>query len=144
MYHSIRVVVNLSNVSQNNQPLQHRTIRCSTCDEDFHSVELTHRMRLDIRASTKDVHLTCDLNLWLSMRQESSNLVSDIPVPNHSNEIQNNCLSHKSMRWPCSHYCGSRMCNSYVDILGAICQDCKVSTCAYRHSCEQPSSMRRY
>jgi hypothetical protein len=131
MYHSIRMTVNISGVSQNECPLQARTIRCSTCEPNHHRVKLLrHRVKHSIRASAHDMHLRNEPSLWLSIRQENSNFVNNASISNIPTEIRKNETSQSNMRWPCSHRWGSRKCNNYVKSVGARCQECQVCTCA--------------
>ncbi|KAH7172157.1 hypothetical protein DER46DRAFT_594012 [Fusarium sp. MPI-SDFR-AT-0072] len=130
MYHSIRTAVNVSDISQNECPIQPRTILCSTCEPNHYRVKLPHRAKHSIRASAHGMYSRSEPNFWLSIHQENSELVNNISISNIPAEIRKKETSQSNMHWPCSHRWGSRKCNNYVKSVGARCQDCQVCTCA--------------
>ncbi|EWZ44383.1 uncharacterized protein FOBCDRAFT_217652 [Fusarium oxysporum Fo47] len=130
MYHSIRTAVNISDVSQNECPIQPRTILCSTCEPNHYRVKLRHRAKHSIRASAHGMYSRSEPNFWLSIHQENSELVNNTSISDIPAEIRKKETSQSNMHWPCSHRWGSRKCNNYVKSVGARCQDCQVCTCA--------------
>ncbi|KAM5342456.1 hypothetical protein ACJ41O_013422 [Fusarium nematophilum] len=132
MYHSSRMTVNILDVSRRARQLRPRTTRSGTCDPNHHGIELVHRARTGIREAGQDMRARREPDLWLSrsVRKNNNNNINDDDLMDKAPETglgsgEEREAQPKAMRWPCNHRWGKWACNSWVNTMGAKCQDCK-------------------